>query len=152
MKLVIQRIKKAQVLEKESGNIVGQISQGLFVLLGVTQTDNEKVVDLLVDKLLKLRIMSDQNDKMNLSIQDIKGEILVVSQFTLYADTKGGRRPSFVNAAPPELARELYQKFVDALKKSGLKVETGSFGNYMEIESVVDGPVTILIEESAAKD
>ena len=150
MKAILQRVTSSKV--SINNKIIGQIGQGFNILLGIGQDDNEALVPKFAEKIVNLRVFSDEAGKMNKSILDIKGEILLISQFTLYADTKGGRRPSFVNAAPPELARELYQKFVDALKKSGLKVETGSFGNYMEIESVVDGPVTILIEESAAKD
>lgn len=150
MKLVVQRVTQAKV--SSEGTVVGQIGQGLFVLLGVRQGDSEQDVLKLSDKLLNLRIMDQERGKMGLSIQDTKGEILVVSQFTLYADTTGGRRPSFINAANPDLAKELYEKFVEKLRESELKIETGSFGSYMEIESVADGPVTILIEESSGKN
>ena len=126
--------------------MVGEIGKGLFVLVGVGQGDTIDKADVLAEKLLKMRIMADSKDKMNLSIVDVSGEILVVSQFTLYADTSGGNRPSFVKAASPELAKEIYDVFVASLKDSGLKVETGSFGNYMEIETKLDGPVTILQE------
>lgn len=146
MKLVIQRVKQAKVTEEESGTVFGQINHGLFILVGITHSDTENIVQKLVEKLLNLRIMDKEKGKMGLSIQDTQGEILVVSQFTLYADTKGGRRPSFIDAADPDHARKLYDKFVERLKDSGLKIETGSFGNYMEIESIADGPVTILLE------
>lgn len=144
MKLVIQRVSSASV--STGGEVVGEISKGLFVLVGVGQEDSVEKADLLAEKLLKMRIMSDKEDKMNLSIVDVSGEILVVSQFTLYADTSGGNRPSFVKAANPDLAKEVYEKFVENLKASGLKVETGIFGSYMHIESNLDGPVTILQE------
>lgn len=145
MKLLIQRVKSAKV--SVDGRTVGEINKGLFILFGAGKDDSEKMVDTLAEKLLNLRIMSDSEDKINLSIQDTKGEILVVSQFTLYADTSGGRRPSFINAAPPELARELYDKFITKLKENGLKIETGKFGTYMEIEPILDGPVTIVLEQ-----
>ena len=144
MKLVIQRVKSASV--STQGEVVGEIGKGLFILVGVGQEDSVEKADLLAEKLLKMRIMSDPEDKMNLSITDVSGEILVVSQFTLYADTSGGNRPSFVKAASPDLAREVYERFVEKLKSSGLKIETGSFGSYMQIKTELDGPVTILQE------
>lgn len=144
MKLVIQRVSNASV--STGGKVVGEIGKGLFVLIGVGQEDKPEVADALAEKLLKMRIMSDENDKMNLSIMDASGEILVVSQFTLYADTSGGNRPSFVKAANPDLAKEIYERFVENLRGSGLKVETGSFGNYMKIDAKLDGPVTIILE------
>ncbi|NIT04429.1 D-tyrosyl-tRNA(Tyr) deacylase [Candidatus Saccharibacteria bacterium] len=143
MKLVIQRVKQAKVLV--DGKVVGAIGPGLFVLLGVGQDDDEGQVDTLVHKLVNLRIMADAKGKMNLSIKDVSGEVLVVSQFTLLADTSYGRRPSFVKAADPDLAKRLYELFLDKLKEEGIKVSTGSFGAYMEIESVTDGPVTIIL-------
>lgn len=149
MKLVIQRVKKAKV--SVDNNIVGQIEAGLFVLLGVGKEDSEKEVNTLVEKLINLRIVGDKEDKMNLSIKDSKGEILIVSQFTLYADTKKGNRPSFVDAASSEKANALYELFIEKVKEKGLKVETGKFGANMEIETVCDGPVTILLESSIDK-
>lgn len=148
MKLVIQRVKEAKVTTRDTDReiVMGEITSGLFVLIGITHSDTENIAQKLAEKLLNLRIMDQEKGKMDLSILDIKGEILVVSQFTLYADTKGGRRPSFVDAADPEHARRLYDYFIEKLKESGLKIETGSFGNYMEIESVADGPVTIVLE------
>ncbi|MEK7521835.1 MAG: D-aminoacyl-tRNA deacylase [Patescibacteria group bacterium] len=143
MRLVIQRVSSASV--SSGGNVVGSINKGLFILVGVGQDDSVEKANLLSEKLLKMRIMSDENDKMNLSIIDVQGEVLVVSQFTLYADTSGGNRPSFVKAANPQLAKEVYEKFVESLRAQGLKVETGSFGNYMNIKTELDGPVTILI-------
>lgn len=144
MRLVIQRVKEAKV--SSEGKVLGRIGKGLFVLLGVGKEDKPESAAVLAEKLSNLRIMADEQGKMNLSIKDVGGEVLVVSQFTLYADTSFGRRPSFVKAAEPELAKEIYQRFVEKLRQKGIKVATGSFGDYMEIESVADGPVTILLE------
>ena len=150
MKLVVQRVKKAKVTLRQAqgkpDRVVGQIEKGLFVLVGFKKGDTEKEVELLADKLSKLRVMSDDQDKMNLSVNDVKGKILVVSQFTLYADTKSGNRPSFINAEEPEKAKKLYELFIAKLKEKNIEIETGSFGDYMEIETVLDGPVTILYE------
>lgn len=144
MKLVIQRVSKAKVETK--GKTVGEINSGLFVLLGIKKGDSQKDVDFLVEKLSKMRIMSDKNDKMNLSVLDTNLEVLVVSQFTLYANTKDGNRPSFIQAEDPLKAEKLYKYFVDKLKEKNIKVQTGSFGDYMDIEASLDGPVTIVIE------
>ncbi len=144
MKLVVQRVKKTKVVRVEDKKVVGEIGLGLFVLVGFKKGDNEKEVEVLADKLSKLRVMSDASDKMNLSVNDVKGKILVVSQFTLYADTAGGNRPSFINAEEPAKAKGLYELFIAKLREKGMKVETGSFGDYMEIETVLDGPVTIM--------
>jgi D-tyrosyl-tRNA(Tyr) deacylase len=144
MKIVVQRVKKAKVIRVEDKKVVGEIGLGFFVLVGFKNGDSEKEVEILADKLSKLRVMSDENDKMNLSTQDANGSILVVSQFTLYADTNGGNRPSFINAEEPAKAEKLYELFIASLRAKNLKVETGSFGDYMEIEAVLDGPVTIL--------
>ena len=144
MRLVIQRVSKAQV--SVDGKILGKIDKGLFVLVGVKDGDKEKDAVFLAEKLSKLRVMSDKNDKMNLSVRDIGAGILVVSQFTLYADTSKGNRPSFVKAADPLLAEELYNLFIDSLKNMDIKVETGKFGAYMKIEPELDGPVTIIID------
>lgn len=146
MRLVVQRVKKAKVIRVDDGSVVGEIEKGLFVLVGFKKGDTEKEVEIFSDKLAKLRVMGDSEDKMNLSVSDVGAKILVVSQFTLYADTKGGNRPSFINAEDPEKARKLYELFVEKLKGKGIGVETGSFGDYMEIETVLDGPVTILYE------
>lgn len=146
MKLVVQRVKKAKVVRVEDASIVGQIESGLFVLVGFKKGDTEKQVEILSDKLSKLRVMSDGSGKMNLSVTDVKAKILVVSQFTLYADTSGGNRPSFINAEDPQKAKELYEYFIDQLRKKEIEVETGSFGDYMKIETVLDGPVTIVYE------
>ena len=144
MRLIIQRVNRASV--KASGKKVGEITKGLFVLLGIKKGDTKEGAEVLAEKLSKLRVMADAEDKMNLSVKDVGAEILVVSQFTLYADTKGGNRPSFIDAMEPEAAKEIYEHFVSQLKAKGIKVETGSFGDYMEIEALLDGPVTILLE------
>jgi D-tyrosyl-tRNA(Tyr) deacylase len=146
MKVVIQRVSSAKVTKKDTSEVVGQIGNGLFLLLGVKKGDTKEKADEIVNKILKLRIMSDDNGKMNLSIIDTKSEILLVSQFTLLANTKDGNRPSFIDAEEPAKAKEMYEYIVNKLKESGNKVETGSFGNYMEIETVLDGPVTIVLE------
>lgn len=125
--------------------VIGEIGAGLFVLVGFKKGDTKQSVELIAPKLSKMRIMSDENDKMNLSILDTKSSVLVVSQFTLYADTKGGNRPSFIDAEEPAKAKELYEFFIEELRNKNIIVKTGSFGDYMEIEAVLDGPVTILI-------
>ncbi|MBI3459420.1 D-tyrosyl-tRNA(Tyr) deacylase [Candidatus Acetothermia bacterium] len=126
--------------------MVGQIGLGMFLLLGVGKGDSEQDVSFLAGKVLQLRIFADAQDKMNLSIQEVKGEILVVSQFTLYGDCRRGRRPSFDDAALPETARALYEFFVRELKKNGLKVETGIFAARMDVKLTNDGPVTFILE------
>lgn len=146
MRLVIQRVSEAKVTRVKDGEVMGEIGLGLFVLLGIKKGDTQKEVEILSDKISKLRVMGDASDKMNLSVKDVNAKILVVSQFTLYADTSAGNRPSFVNAEEPLRAKELYEYFVDQLKKKGIDVETGSFGEYMKIETVLDGPVTIIYE------
>ncbi len=146
MRLVIQRVSQASVKKVETNKIVGQINHGLFVLVGIKKGDSFKEAESLAEKLAKLRILSDENDKMNLSILDKKEEILIVSQFTLIAETKGQNRPSFIGAALPAEAKEIYDYFVNKIIEKRIKVETGSFGDYMEIETVLDGPVTILLE------
>ena len=137
MRLVVQRVKEASVN-------AAKIGKGYLVLIGAGKEDSLKDAEILASKLLKLRVMADENGKMNLSIKDVKGEILVVSQFTLYADTTGGNRPSFIKVALPEDAKKIYEHFVSKLKEGGIRVEPGSFGNYMEIKTILDGPVTIL--------
>lgn len=145
MKLVIQRVKRASVeVNKE---IVGNIEQGFLVLLGVGPEDTKENADFLVQKLIKLRVFEDENGKMNLSLKDINGELLIVSQFTLYADCTGGNRPSFTNAAKPDKANELYEYFIQECKKENIKVEHGIFGADMKVELLNDGPVTILLEK-----
>ena len=144
MRLLVQRVLKASV--KTEGKLVGEIAKGLFVLVGIKKGDTDKDAEALAEKLFKLRIMADKEGKMNLSVSEVKGEFLVVSQFTLYADTSGGNRPSFIQAAQQTDAKRIYEYFIARLKEKGVKVETGSFGAYMEIESQNDGPVTILLE------
>lgn len=144
MKLVIQRVKEVRV--RVNGDVVGEIGRGLFVLVGVGQEDKPEHADFLAEKLAKLRIMADQEGKMNLSIRDVDSKVLVVSQFTLYADTSAGNRPSFIKAAQPDVARQVYERFVEKLKAKDIKIATGNFGEYMEIETICDGPVTITLE------
>ncbi len=127
------------------GEVVGEIGRGLLVLLGVTHNDTEADADYLVDKVVNLRIFEDSDGKMNLSLVDIDGEMLVVSQFTLYGDTRRGRRPSFIDAAPGNEARGLYEYFVAKAKETIARVETGQFGEMMDVELVNDGPVTIIL-------
>lgn len=146
MRLVVQRVNKAAVLVVDSGKTVGEIGKGLLVLVGVKKGDTTKNAEILANKLAKLRVMADENDKMNLSVKDIKAEILAVSQFTLYANTNDGNRPSFIDAELPGKAKEIYEYFVNTLKNLGIKTEIGSFGDYMKIESELDGPVTIILE------
>ena len=144
MKALIQRVSRADV--SVDGESAGRIGNGLLVLLGVGHEDTEKQADLLVQKVVNLRIFEDENAKMNRSLADIQGELLVVSQFTLMADTKKGRRPSFVNAAPPEQADRLYMSFVEKAREKGIETETGSFGAMMEVCLVNHGPVTIILD------
>lgn len=144
MKLVIQRVTNASVTVEN--NIVGKISKGFLVLLGVGPEDTEKEADYLVQKLIKLRVFEDENGKMNLSLKDIEGELLIVSQFTLYADCTGGNRPSFTNAAKPEKANELYEYFIKKCEEENIRVEHGIFGADMKVELLNDGPVTIVLE------
>lgn len=150
MKIVVQRVEKAKVFRlalDKSWETVGEIGKGLFILVGFKKGDSEKDIDVLADKLCKLRVMRDENGKMNLSVRDIGAKLLVVSQFTLYADTSGGNRPSFINAEDPDKAEKLYNFFIKKLRSEHIRVETGSFGDYMKIETVLDGPVTILYSE-----
>lgn len=145
MRIVLQRVKKASV--EIDNSIVGSISQGYVVLLGVGGEDTQEDADWLVNKISQLRIFSDEEGKMNLSIEDIKGEFLVVSQFTLFAKTKKGNRPSFIKSAPPEIAIPLYKYFKEKLQhRAGLKVASGEFGADMQVSLVNDGPVTITID------
>ncbi len=145
MKAVIQRVKYASV--KIDGEIVGACSQGFMILLGVQQGDTEEDADKLLKKVPVLRIFEDENGKMNKSLIDVNGEALVVSQFTLLADCSHGRRPSFINSAPPDIANALYEYFVQGMKDAGVsRVETGEFGADMAVELLNDGPVTILLD------
>lgn len=144
MRAVIQRVSRAKVAV--NGAIVGEIGPGLLVLLGVSQTDTENACDYLAEKVAGLRIFEDAVGKMNRSVQDSGGAVLVVSQFTLYGDVRRGKRPSFDAAARPELARKLYEYFVERLRAAGLRCETGRFQEMMQVELVNDGPVTILLD------
>jgi D-tyrosyl-tRNA(Tyr) deacylase len=146
MRAVVQRVSQSKVSVDE--NTIGKINKGLLVLLGVTHEDTQKDIDYMIDKILNLRIFEDEDDKMNLSLKDIGGELLVVSQFTLYGDCRKGRRPSFTNAAKPDLANELYEKFVEKAKAEGINVGTGQFGAHMMVDLTNDGPVTILLDSS----
>lgn len=145
MKIVIQRVKEAKV--EVENEIVGKIRKGFLVLLGITHNDTEENADYLVKKLCNLRVFSDENGKMNLGLKDINGELLIVSQFTLYADCKQGNRPAFIEAAKPEQAKELYNYFCSECEKNNIKVEKGIFGADMQVSLVNDGPVTIVIEK-----
>ena len=144
MRAVVQRVDYANV--KVKGKVVGEIDKGLLVFLGVGDSDNNSDLEYMVDKILGLRIFEDDLGKMNLSLKDINGEILVVSQFTLYGDVRRGKRPSFTSSAKPELAERLYEDFIEKCKEEGLKVETGIFGAHMDVEIKNNGPVTILID------
>jgi D-aminoacyl-tRNA deacylase len=146
MRVILQRVSRASV--EVDGRIVGEIGAGLLVLLGVAKPDTAADADALVAKILNLRILADEAGKMNRSILDCTGELLIVSQFTLYGDCSRGRRPGFDSAAPAEQARALYEYFVEAARRSGLKVETGVFQAHMAVSLVNDGPVTFLIESS----
>lgn len=145
MKLVVQRVKNAQV--DVDGKTVGKIEKGFMVLLGVTHSDTKQEADYLVKKLCNLRVFEDENGKMNLGLKDIKGELLIISQFTLYADCTGGNRPSFIDAARQEIAEPLYQYFCDECEKNEIKVEKGIFGADMKVSLLNDGPVTIILEK-----
>lgn len=145
MKIVVQRVKKADV--KVDGEIVGKIDKGFMVLIGVTHTDTKENADYLAKKLCKLRVFEDENEKMNLSLKDVGGKLLLISQFTLYANTTDGNRPSFIEAAKPEQANEIYEYFCDKCKEQGIEVQKGIFGAYMEVSLINDGPVTIIIEK-----
>ena len=144
MKLVVQRVKNAKV--DVDGKTVGSIEKGFLVLLGVTHTDTKETADYLVKKLCKLRVFEDENGKMNLALKDVAGSLLIVSQFTLYADCSEGNRPSFINAAKPDMANELYEYFCKKCKEQDIKVEKGIFGADMKVSLVNDGPVTIILE------
>lgn len=144
MKALLQRVTRASV--SVAGEVVGGIGRGLVIFVGVASGDTEKDVNYLAQKIVNLRIFADDEGRFNLSALDIKGELLVVSQFTLLADTRKGRRPSFVEAAPPAQAEELFGQFVEQARATGLKVATGRFQQYMQVEIHNDGPVTILLD------
>lgn len=145
MRAVVQRVKKSEL--SIDGKLYSSIGKGFMVLLGITDTDTEAEIKALADKILKLRVFEDENGKMNLALNDIDGELQVVSQFTLYADCHHGNRPSFINAGKPEIAEPLYEKFVEYCKNnSNIPVKTGVFGADMKINLINDGPVTIVLE------
>jgi D-aminoacyl-tRNA deacylase len=146
MKIVAQRVSEARVLVHE--HTVGAISRGLLLFLGISRDDTTEDADYLLDKLLWLRIFRDEQDKMNRNVQEADGALLIVSQFTLYADCRRGRRPSFDRAAPPERARELYDYFVEAARRSPVPVQSGEFQAMMDVYLVNDGPVTILLDSA----
>lgn len=149
MKAVLQRVKNASVTV--DGALISEIGQGLLVLLGVFDGDTERDADVLASKIANLRIFSDADDKMNLSLLTVGGEMLVVSQFTLYGDCRRGKRPSFSEAARPELANGLYEKFVEYVKQTGVPVQTGVFQTMMAVSLVNDGPVTLIIDTPEKK-
>jgi D-tyrosyl-tRNA(Tyr) deacylase len=144
MKIVLQRVSKAQVTVE--GQTVGQIGRGLVLLIGIGNEDSEEQARYLSEKCLNLRIFEDDEGKMNRSLLDVGGEILAISQFTLYGDTRKGRRPGFTDAAPPEKAEPLYERFVELLRAADVKVETGRFGARMSVRIYNDGPVTLILE------
>ena len=144
MRIVVQRVTRSSVTIK--GELISEIGKGLMALIGVQEGDTEKDADYMADKLLKLRIFEDENDKMNRSILDAGGEILAISQFTLHGDVRHGRRPSFIRAARPEVAVPMYDAYCQGLREAGIHVETGIFQTDMKVSLVNDGPVTLLID------
>ena len=144
MRAVLTRVKHAAV--SIDGQVVGKIGEGFLILLGIGPEDTEALCDKLCDKLLSLRIFEDENEKMNRGLEDVNGELLVVSQFTLYGNCKKGRRPDFFGAAKPDLAIPLYERFVQRCRDSGFHTETGEFGAYMQVDSLNDGPVTLIVD------
>lgn len=144
MRAVLTRVKSASVTV--DGQITGKIGRGFLILLGVGPEDTEKECDKLCKKLLSLRIFTDENDKMNLGLEDVGGSVLVVSQFTLYGSCKKGRRPDFFGAAAPEKANALYERFLDQCEKNGYPAQHGVFGAHMDVESINDGPVTLVVD------
>ncbi|MGF1480595.1 MAG: D-aminoacyl-tRNA deacylase [Cyanophyceae cyanobacterium] len=148
MRIIVQRVKSSAV--EVEGKIIGKIGRGLNLLVGIAATDTEAELDWMVRKCLELRLFPDQQEGWEKSVRDLGGELLVVSQFTLYGDCRKGRRPSFSSSAAPDRARELYEAFVAKLRQSGLNVETGQFGAMMQVSIENDGPVTLLLEREAA--
>jgi D-aminoacyl-tRNA deacylase len=149
MRAVVQRVSQARVVIDQE--VVGQIGRGLLVLLGVAKTDSPEQARWLAEKIVTLRIFNDPEGKMNLDLAEVGGQVLVVSQFTLYGDCRKGRRPSFIDAAPPEIAIPLYEEFINGIKALGITTATGQFGAMMQVELVNDGPVTLIVE-SKIKD
>ncbi|MCI8655499.1 MAG: D-tyrosyl-tRNA(Tyr) deacylase [Clostridia bacterium] len=146
MKFIIQRVSSASVSVENT--VVGSINSGFMVLIGITHTDNYEIADSLIKKLLSLRVFTDEQGKMNLSLKDVNGSLLLVSQFTLYADCTHGNRPSFTNAAKPDYANELYEYIITKCKDEGINVQTGIFGAKMEVNLINDGPVTIFFDSN----
>ncbi len=146
MRLVVQKVSQSSV--KIEGEIVGAIDKGYMVLVGITNGDDELLVEKMVDKLVNLRIFEDENDKLNLSLLDVGGSVLSISQFTLYANCKKGRRPSFIDAAKPDISSPLYDFFNKKLEEKGISVERGVFGAMMEVSLINDGPVTIILDSN----
>ena len=146
MRVVLQRVSEASVTV--DNEVIGSIGKGYLLLLGVCEGDTKQRADKLMDKISKMRIFPDENDKINLSVADVEGEVLIVSQFTLYADIKKGNRPSFTNAGNPQLAEELYEYFIEIAKDKFKKVQHGSFGADMKVSLVNDGPFTILLDSN----
>lgn len=144
MRVLLQRVKQASV--EIDGNVNGEIGQGLLLLVGFTENDGDKEIEYLARKVLNARIFSDADDKMNLNLQQVSGSILSISQFTLYAQTRKGNRPSFIRAQNPDIASKNYDKFNEKLRESGVQVETGIFGADMQVSLVNDGPVTIMYD------
>lgn len=145
MKLVVQRVRVAKV--EVDNNVVGKIDKGFLVLIGMTHMDTKEKADYLVKKVCNLRVFEDEKGKMNLSIKDVKGKLLIVSQFTLYANCEGGNRPSFTDAAKPDIAEKLYEYFCEQCKQNGIEVQKGIFGADMKVSLLNDGPVTIVLEK-----
>ena len=151
LKIVLQRVLGASV--EVDNNVVGKINKGYVIFLGVSNEDTEQDVERLAAKIINLRIFSDENDKINLSLKDVNGELLIISQFTLYGDTKKGNRPSFIMAEEPDKANNMYEEFVKRVKEvSGREVQKGVFGADMKVELLNDGPVTILVESPFSKE
>jgi len=149
MRIVLQRVARAKVTV--DNRVVGEIGRGLLILLGVAQGDTAAEIEWGANKIAELRIFSDADGKFNLSLEDVGGSVLVVSQFTLLGDAQKGRRPSFIQAAPPEIAEPLYEHFTTALRNRGITVATGQFGAMMDVELVNDGPVTLVLDREAGK-
>lgn len=148
MRVLLQRVSRAEVRirEGETSRVSGHIGRGYVVLVGLTATDDLVKLDWMADKIVGLRLFADAEDKMNLALGDVGGSLLVVSQFTLYGDAQKGRRPSFIDAARPDVAIPLYERFIEMLRNRGIEVQTGEFGAMMDVELVNDGPVTLWLE------
>jgi len=145
MRFVIQRVSEASV--EVNNKIVGNIDKGFLVLIAITDSDTKEIADVLINKMIKLRVFTDENDKMNLSLKDVEGKLLLVSQFTLYANCRKGNRPDFIDAAKPDYANELYEYIIDKCKQE-IEVQTGIFGEHMKVNLLNDGPVTIILDSN----